>query len=261
MKNEYYVYKHTTPNGLVYIGITNQEPNARWLNGRGYKKNPLFFDSILLYGWLNIKHEILFSKLSKEEACQKEVELIKEYRSDEIEYGFNSQSGGNRGYTHNSQTRKRLAEISKERWQDPEFRKKVHDSQVKVQSREDIKKKKSEWSKKRYHEDDAYREKFLKSIRERMNKEETKQFYREVTKKKWNEPGYREQMSQKMTGANNPSARAIEQYTLDGVLVNKYSTCKEAAEKNNILRSGVSACASGHQKTAGGYIWRYADGK
>ena len=259
MKNDYCVYKHTTPNGLVYIGITNQEPNARWLNGRGYKKNPLFFDSILLYGWLNIKHEILFSGLSKEEACQKEIDLIKEYRSDEVEYGFNSQSGGDRGYTHNVETRKKLAEISKERWQDPEYRKKVCEAQKNAQSKEDVKNRKSEWSKKRYHEDDAYREKFLESIRKHMSSEETKQFYREVARKKWSEPGYKEQWHERMSGAKNPSARAIEQCTLDGTLLKTYSTCKEASEETKATRSGISACARGRQKTAGGYIWRYAN--
>lgn len=27
--NNYYVYKHTTPNGKVYVGITKQNPNRR----------------------------------------------------------------------------------------------------------------------------------------------------------------------------------------------------------------------------------------
>lgn len=29
----YTVYKHTTPSGKVYIGITGQKPERRWQNG------------------------------------------------------------------------------------------------------------------------------------------------------------------------------------------------------------------------------------
>lgn len=31
----YSVYKHTAPNGKVYIGITGKDPEKRWLNGGG----------------------------------------------------------------------------------------------------------------------------------------------------------------------------------------------------------------------------------
>lgn len=37
----YTVYKHTTPSGKVYIGITKQKPWQRWNNGNGYKNNEL----------------------------------------------------------------------------------------------------------------------------------------------------------------------------------------------------------------------------
>ena len=36
MKN-FIVYKHTSPNGKVYIGITKQNPKQRWGNGSGYR--------------------------------------------------------------------------------------------------------------------------------------------------------------------------------------------------------------------------------
>lgn len=34
--NLWCVYKHTSPSGGVYIGITSDYPLARWRNGRGY---------------------------------------------------------------------------------------------------------------------------------------------------------------------------------------------------------------------------------
>lgn len=70
--NNYYVYKHSTPNNKVYIGITKQNPNRRWRNGHGYKDSHLFFNAIIKYGWLNITHEILKEGLSFEDACKTE---------------------------------------------------------------------------------------------------------------------------------------------------------------------------------------------
>ena len=91
----YCVYKHTAPNGKVYIGLTSLNPIVRWNNGKGYKHNAHFHSAILKYGWDNIKHEILYSGLTKEEACQKEIELITWYKSNNPEFGYNIDNGGN----------------------------------------------------------------------------------------------------------------------------------------------------------------------
>ena len=55
----YYIYKHTSPNGLVYIGKTKQNPVQRWGNGDSYAGSPKFFIAIHLYGWDNFTHEII----------------------------------------------------------------------------------------------------------------------------------------------------------------------------------------------------------
>ena len=36
---EYIVYRHTSPNGKMYVGITHLMPKRRWHNGRGYVHN------------------------------------------------------------------------------------------------------------------------------------------------------------------------------------------------------------------------------
>lgn len=91
---EFVVYKHTTPNNKVYIGITSQPVQNRWgKNGNGYK-GQLFHRAVLKYGWDNIKHEVLFTHLSKEEAFQKEIELIAKYNSTDGRYGYNVSNGG-----------------------------------------------------------------------------------------------------------------------------------------------------------------------
>ena len=75
MNNNFCVYKHTFPNGNVYIGITGQEPEKRWANGFGYQGQRVF-KYIVKYGWDNIKHEILYSNITELEAERIEKKLI-----------------------------------------------------------------------------------------------------------------------------------------------------------------------------------------
>ena len=114
MKNNYTVYKHTAPNGKVYIGITSTNPVARWgKSGLGYKRNKHFFNAILKYGWDNIKHEILFTGLTQEEACKKETELIAESRSNLFEFGYNRSAGGEKiayGVKRTAEERKKISD-------------------------------------------------------------------------------------------------------------------------------------------------------
>lgn len=93
-KRSYCVYKHTSPNGKVYIGITAQQPERRWQNGYGYIRNSHFTYAIQKYGWNNFKHEILEMNLSYKEACDKEKFYIKTYNSTNSEYGYNISKDG-----------------------------------------------------------------------------------------------------------------------------------------------------------------------
>ena len=70
------VYKHTFPNGAVYIGKTDMTPEDRWLNGWGYKNCPLMFNAIIQYGWNNVKHEIIADNLTEKEALELETKEI-----------------------------------------------------------------------------------------------------------------------------------------------------------------------------------------
>jgi hypothetical protein len=76
MVNKWTVYRHTSPSGKVYIGITSQNVERRWNSGKGYTLCKAFYNAILKYGWDNIKHEVLFTNLSEERAKKLEIELI-----------------------------------------------------------------------------------------------------------------------------------------------------------------------------------------
>lgn len=114
----YIVYMHTCPNGKKYVGITSQAPERRWQKGKGYAygSNPYFYNAIEKYGWENIKHEILFRDLTKEEAEQKEVELIAKHRTIERKYGYNIDLGGSTFGRHSEEYKRRMSNMQKEIW-------------------------------------------------------------------------------------------------------------------------------------------------
>ena len=91
----YTVYKHTSPSGKVYIGITSIDPAKRWK--QGYSHNKHFSMAIKKYGWENIKSEIIASGLTKNEACEMEIFLIKQYKSTDQNLGYNISTGGECG--------------------------------------------------------------------------------------------------------------------------------------------------------------------
>lgn len=107
----YTVYQHKNKiNGKVYIGITSQKPERRWgPQGYNYKSSPHFYSAIQKYGWDNFEHNILFVDLSREEACLKEQELIKEYNSMNREFGYNSTSGGDI-FKMNEETKQKISQ-------------------------------------------------------------------------------------------------------------------------------------------------------
>ncbi|MBQ1778448.1 MAG: GIY-YIG nuclease family protein [Acidaminococcaceae bacterium] len=259
MEREYCVYMHRFPNGKVYIGITNREPEKRWNGGRGYKSNHGLFSAILKYGWINIEHIVLATGLTEEQASAEEKRLVCEYQSDDIKHGYNLQTGGIEGFTHNEEARKKISEAAKRMWSDPEKRQKLCEIQKAVQAKPEIVKRKSEWSKNRYHNDDEYRENLLTAIRNRMSDPKVKKQYSEMSKKMWATPGHREKMHEKLSGPDSPFAKPVDQFTKDGKFVKRYPSCKIAAEETGTNRSGVTACAKGKQETSGGYVWRYAE--
>ena len=51
--------------------------------------------------------------------------------------------------------------------------------------------------------------------------------------------------------------KAIYQYSKDGILLNKYSSAKNAAKKNNICACSISSVCLKKGITAGGFLWSF----
>lgn len=218
----YIVYQHKNKiNGKVYIGITARKPEARWKNGEGYKSSPHFYSAIQRYGWDNFEHNILFTNLTKEEACKKEQELIKQYNSMNRDFGYNSTSGGDI-FVMNNETKQKISKAMKGNKNglghacSEEKKKKISDAQKGRKFTEKHKQKLSEAAKRRHV----------------PCSEEKKEKLKQKSHKK---PVYCEE--------------------LDTV----FESVQECARQLGISASNISKLCNGRGKTLKGYHLRYYD--
>ena len=110
----YLVYKHTSPSGKVYIGISYKTIQER--KNDGYGHNARFRAAIKKYGWDKFKHEVVADGLTLEEAHRLERELIAESNSTDPIYGYNISSGGEapfKGLKHTSATKAKISKVNK----------------------------------------------------------------------------------------------------------------------------------------------------
>ena len=280
-ENNYCVYMHVNKlNDKKYIGITCQTPSRRWQNGYGYKKQA-FYNAIKKYGWDNFDHIILFEKLSEEEACEKEIELISKYKSDNKLYGYNITHGGENG--HN------------DLWNDKDYR----DAQI-------------EERKSRF-KDESYKNNWINSLHIALNQDDYKEKQSKNTKGRWESGEFDEvhckkiicletgEVYKSITDASNITGICRSdigkcclgqiktasgyhwQYYNDKldleenriILINKigkgkgkkiicvetgviYDSIRDASDDINIDYSSIGKAVKGTQETAGGYHWKVA---
>ena len=113
MENTYSVYKHVNKiNGKIYVGQTSfLNVERRWgKNGSLYSHCTYFYAAIQKYGWDNFEHIILERNLTAEEAEEKEKYYIKLYQSNNMKYGYNLTSGGEKHKEFSQQTIQKMRE-------------------------------------------------------------------------------------------------------------------------------------------------------
>ena len=259
------VYKHTSPNGKVYIGITSQNPIERWRGGKGYKTNPHFWNAIVKYGWDNFKHEILFTDLTKEEAEQKEIELIAFYKSNCSEFGYNISSGGHLqrvGFKIDKKTRLKISKSLKGKCtgnKNPMYGRCGARNPFYGKHHTDETKQKLRVANTGKYKSDDLKNKLSKLYSGVNNPNYGKHHTNEAKLKisqavtnSWNED-----KRNKLVERNKQGTKRVSCFTLQGDFIENYSSVKAAAESVNISASGISACLKGKQKSAGKYLWRY----
>ena len=196
MNNNYTIYMHKNKiNGKVYIGQTNQKVEYRWNNGKGYNTCPLFFNAIQKYGWDNFEHIILEKNLTKENANIKEQYYISLYQSNNRNFGYNIQSGGN-NHTVTEESKEKSRQHAYKLWENEEF-KNLQSQRMKQLWMNEEYREKQRLSKKSHIITPENQQKMLDGYQKYLQK------YGHPQKGKHRTKETREKISAKMTGENN----------------------------------------------------------
>ena len=234
MNDNYSVYKHTNKtNGKVYIGITKNNPELRWMKGRGYVNSPYFYSAIAKYGWDGFYHDVIRDGLTKEEACIAEKSLIRRYDSRNREKGYNLSSGGQSGASGVKQSeelreRKRISDTLA--WSDPVLRREQSERLKGIRRSEETRKRMSASAKNRSPISEEQKNRISNTLRSYFS-----------------DPSNRKKASD---AAIKYPVVCVE----TGIV---YSSSHDAFRDTGIQQGNINACCRGTRKKAGGFHWSF----
>ena len=256
-----YIYKITNLiTKMIYIGQTKKKPEERW---RGHKSTiksgkgccPILKNAVHKYGIENFKFEVLIICFD-EDLNNYEKEYIKKYNSI-TPNGYNANEGGEvggmfKGKHHSEETKKILSEKSRSRYMTEDSRKE-HGQTVKnaLQTSE-------KW--KRAIAEGRVGLAGKKKIGTKTS-EETKKKISESVKEYFsgdgkNKEAHYKHHSEIMTKA---IGKKVNQYTLKGEFIKEYPCIAEAERQTTVTRRNIQSNVVNRSKTAGGFIWKYAE--
>ena len=236
--SDYCVYKHTTPSGKVYIGITRQKPERRWRNGEGYKppegEETFFYNAICQYGWENISHEIIAEGLTKEAACELEIDSIKRYKAQDRKYGYNVLKGGDIPLDEcPNSVKEKMSRSALKKWERPEY--------IKAHLGDE------HWTHKQ-----GYNPKNIEAMRaSNLGRKRTPEQIEFLREKGRNQTRH--------YGKDNKKSIPILCISKSGQIIGKYYGAMEAERKTGVCFQNIFKVCNGERKTAGGYIWQFAE--
>lgn len=229
----YTVYMHICPNGKRYIGITGRKPEDRWNKGKNYSFNKYFANAVKKYSWKNIEHIILFTNLTKCEAENKEIELIKYYKSNNRKYGYNIQNGGNTIGTHSKETKLKISKANKGKTRNQEF--KIKNSKNKIGN---------------------------KNFLGHHHTEKTKKLLSELKKGNKNCLGRKlSQETKNKISISHLKSEKKNKYKKSIICIEtniKYNSIKEAGRILQINSRSIQKVCKGERQTAGKLHWKFA---
>ena len=214
---------HRSPNGKVYIGLTGRKTLHRWGRGGKNYRTQPFYYAIRKYGWDNIEHIILAEVKTRKEAQELEKAYIAQYDATNPEHGHNFCTGGE-----------------------------VNDTRRGKSPSEETRRKISE--KNRGVNNPNYGKPLSEAQKQKLRAYHTGRKLSVETKAK---------ISAKEFGANNVNAKAVLQFTRDGIFVREWECMSDAAEALcGRRKSGynIASCCTGKLSSAYGYVWKYKEG-
>lgn len=231
----YTVYCHENKkNGKLYFGITKCSTRRRWGNGNGYKSQPLFYRAIKKYGWDGFEHIIVFTGLTEEEAKQAEIDLIREFHTQDKNCGYNITSGGD-DTPHQSGADSPKARAVLVFDLDGTF---CGEFQTGTEAAKYLGVNQS-------------------SVVEAIKRNGTIANHFCLYKDECDDPNGQKP---RIVGDMSAKGKAISQYDLDGTYIQSFPSIIRASESTGIRKSDISCVLSGRQHEAHGFQFRYSDG-
>lgn len=264
----YFVYRLTTPGGLVYIGLSSSKnPNERWKNGKGYKHSRELYAEIELYGWDSVKKEILADGLSEAQASDLEAKLIGEARERVGAKCCNHLGGGTKGYSYDEHSRRKASENARKLWDAPGAKERMKEVRRKQFEKQETRDKISA-SVKKLWDDPDYKRRVSKASAEGLRNyiakhPEHRQKASERMKAVWQRPEHREKVSQSSKGKKLKESTKEKIGKANSVPIlcvetgEVFEGTAAASKFAGVSRSCISDTCTGRQKTAGGYHWRH----
>ena len=246
----YCLYKHTAPNGKVYIGITSDTPERRWCYGKGYKSNEYFTRAINKYGWERFKHEILFDGLTAGEAEEKEREMISLFKANNSEFGYNITNGGEKGKHHAPSSIEKMREAKRGKYVgelNPRYGKKCSE-ETKQKISKALKGKRTGEKNPNFGKPTSEEQKRLISKARKGN------HYPKLSEAIKKSPA--------CIAAREKMKKPVMRFTRNGEYIKTWPSAPDAAIEICGRRSGqanICSCANGLLKTAYNYVWKYCD--
>lgn len=237
MKEEkFIVYRHISPSGKSYVGITRTNPKTRWHNGLGYRNNKHFYRAIQKYGWDNFRHQILYTDLTKDEASFAERVCIDVWGLNNPKKGYNINKGGIFGDRLSEETKKKLSDFNKGKVMSKETRDKIS--------------------------------KAFKGEKHPMyGKHHTEEARRKMSIKKSgrNHPNYGKHLSNETKVKISQAQKSRKSVAMldveNGNIIQIYSAISDACKDINGNPSNIVKCCKGNRPTAYGYKWKYVEEK
>lgn len=254
MKNKKWaLYRHTSPSGKVYIGITSRNVYSRWNKGMGYKPCKLFFRAILKYGWDNIKHEVLFTNLEEDRAKRLEIELIRHYKSLGISYNITNGGDGMLGYIPSEDTINKMKKSLKGRIS-PTKGVPMKDSTKQLLREAHLGKHLSEGTKLKISEA------FSGINHPFYGKHLSEEHKEKIRKSHLGKPIGNNMSFEKRSKSKDKYCRAVEQLDDENNVINSFRSASDAARffgKGKSVASKITQCCRGNRLHTLNYKWRY----
>ena len=191
----------------------------------------MFYNALKKYGWDNFDHEILV-EARLEELDDLERFYIQKFNSNNKEFGYNLESGGNKNKTFAESTLKKLSKSKIGHCVDEHTRNKIREKQ-----------------KGQHH-----------SIDTEFKKGHTNKGW------KWKETS-RKKLSNSRKGIKFSEehinklkichCKPVIQYDLNMNFICEYTSAREASRKTNTHATSIGCCCNGKLKTSNNSIWRW----